>query len=133
MKKVILSIVSCLFVLGVQAQSSKVTDDKLDKLVLASNLTGAEMISLEMKQELNLTEEQYKQIELLNKQRYEKLMEVEATYAHSPSERTRKFRDVHLQNDKALTGVLSEQQLKQYLELEGRQNVRYISTNDEGK
>ena len=131
MKKIILSILSCLVVLGAQAQESKITDDKLDKLVLASNLTGAEMVSFEMKQELKLTEEQYRQVALLNKQRYENLQEIEAAYADNPALRMRKFRDIHLQNDKALTGVLTDQQLKHFLELEGRQNVRYISTNDE--
>lgn len=118
-----------MFVFGaanVQAQFLKKTEDKLNDMVLAVELTGPQMLSLEMKQELNLTEEQLAQIELLNEQHYRHMEEVEAAMV-DPLQRQRKYRDINLQLDKALTGILNEQQLKHFLELEGRQYVRYLS------
>lgn len=99
-------------------------------MVLAVELTGPEMLTLEMKQELKLSEAQFAEIELLNEQHYQHMSEVEAAFL-DPLERQKKYREMSLQLDKALTTILSEQQLKHFLELEGRQFVRYLSEAEE--
>lgn len=131
MKKIIhIFIISIFCTVGAQAQFMKEGDEKLDKMVLAFNLTGPEMLSYEMKQELKLSAEQLAQVEALNEKRYKVMAEAEAAYPE-PIKRQRKFRDINLQHDKELSGILDEHQLKHFLELEGRQNVRYLSGNEE--
>ncbi|MBD1395984.1 hypothetical protein H9Q13_02305 [Pontibacter sp. JH31] len=38
-----------------------------------------------------------------------------------------KFREIHIALDKVMTNILTEQQLKHYLELEGRQHIHFLS------
>jgi hypothetical protein len=130
MKKIIL--VAFIFIsaaTGASAQRSKGTDDSLDKQVLAVNLTGAELATVEMKQTLQLTPEQEAMVSKVNEERYKNMQEVEKAFAGNPTLLQRKFRNLHLQSDKALNNILTDQQLNLYLELEGRQNTRYISEN----
>ena len=132
MKK-LLSILVCVLFLGianVQAQLIRETDERLDKLVLAVEVTGPQMLSLEMKQELKLSPEQYARIEVLNEQHYRQLADAEMNLT-DPILKQRKYRDISLELDKALSSILNEQQLKHFLELEGRQNVSYLSGADE--
>ncbi len=130
MKKIILLAIICISAAsGANAQRSKVADDPLDKQVLAINLTGAEMATAEMKQTLQLTPEQEAVVSKLNEERYQNMLAIEKQFADNPTLLQRKFRNILLQSDKALNNVLTEQQLNLYLELEGRQNTRYISEN----
>jgi hypothetical protein len=115
---------------NVQAQLIRETDERLDKLVLAVEVTGPQMLSLEMKQELKLSPEQYARIEVLNEQHYRQLADAEMNLT-DPILKQRKYRDISLELDKALSSILNEQQLKHFLELEGRQNVSYLSGADE--
>lgn len=112
------------------AQGMKVTDDNLDKVVLAVELDGVGMANLEMKQELNLSEEQYAKVERANEQRFLKLAEAEQTYAPNDVLRSTSLRKIHVSSDQALKEVLNEQQLRKYLELEGRFHMQLISENE---
>lgn len=112
------------------AQGMKVTDDNLDKVVLALDMDGISMANLEMKQELNLSEEQYVKVERANEQRFLQLAEAEQTYATNDALRSNSLRKIHVSNDQALKEVLNEQQMRQYLELEGRFHMQLISENE---
>lgn len=102
-------------------------DDSLDKKVLAVDVAGPALLTLEMAKELQLTLPQLKEVEELNKQRYEQLQasELTADLRHDVA-----LQKVHLQNDKALKQVLTSDQLKRFLELEGRQNAQQLSELD---
>ena len=131
--KRVFTILVCVLVLGaanVQAQLIRETDERLDKLVLAVEVTGPQLLSLEMKQELKLSPEQYARIELLSEQHYRQLADAEVNL-RDPLLKQRKFRDISLELDKALSSILNEQQLKHFLELEDRQNVSYLSGAEE--
>jgi hypothetical protein len=124
-----------LTILGVgtvaHAQNLRETDDALDKVVLAMNLDGLAMANLEMKQELRLTEEQYTQIERVNEQRFLKMLEAEQQYAGNEILRSKTFRMINAESDQTLKEVLDAQQMKHFLEMEGRFNVQFVSENEE--
>lgn len=113
-----------------QAQRLKEADDQLDVKVLAVELSGPQMAILEMKRELNLSEEQLMQVELLSEERFQRMTEAEATL-QDPLRLQRAFRDIQLNLDKVMAGILSESQLKHYLELEGRQHVNLLSGKED--
>lgn len=113
------------------AQRLHVTDDALDIAVLSMEVDGPAMASMEMRQELNLTEEQYTQVAQLNQSRYQQLQQAEVTFAHDPSMRNREFINIHSKNDKELKAVLTPQQLREYQELEGRMHLQMISEKEE--
>ncbi|MBF8962186.1 hypothetical protein I0P70_02915 [Pontibacter sp. FD36] len=128
-------IIPILIILGLtlstaQAQRLKESDDDLDKKVLAINLTGPQMAILEMKRELNLSEEQLMQVELLHEERYQRMAEAEMNL-EDPLKLQRTYREIQIQLDKVLAGILTEKQLKQFLELEGRQHVNLLTGNEE--
>ncbi|MCP2045093.1 hypothetical protein [Pontibacter sp. HSC-36F09] len=128
-------IIPFLIILGLtvsttQAQRLTETDDELDKKVLALSLSGPQMAILEMKRELNLSEEQLKQVELLHEERYQLMSEAELKQ-EEPIERQRTYREIQIQLDKVMAGILNEKQLKQFLELEGRQHVNMLTGNEE--
>jgi len=102
-------------------------DDSLDKKVLAVNVAGPELLTLEMVRELNLTEPQQKEVEELNQQRYQQLQQTTQT---AQASRDVVLQKVHIQNDKALKTILSPEQLKRFLELEGRQHAEHLSELD---
>ncbi|MBD1395983.1 hypothetical protein H9Q13_02300 [Pontibacter sp. JH31] len=52
----------------------------LDKQVLLVELTGPQMAMLEMQRELQLTDEQVRQLEKLNQNRYQYMAEAEYLY-----------------------------------------------------
>lgn len=112
------------------AQGIKPTDDKLDKVVLAVNLNGLAMANLEMKQELKLTEDQYLRVERVNEERLAKMVEAEQAYASDDVLRTNSLRKIHILCDQSLEEVLDEQQMRQFLELEGRFHMQLISESE---
>ncbi|MDO6392216.1 hypothetical protein Q4E40_18925 [Pontibacter sp. BT731] len=112
------------------AQRLTETDDELDKKVLAISLSGPQMALLEMKRELNLSDEQMKQVELLHEERYQLMSEAELIQ-EDPIELQRTFREIQMQHDKVMAGILSEKQLKHFLELEGRQHVNMLTGKEE--
>lgn len=130
MKKVILTTVICLMQIATFSQGLHVTDDRLDKQVLAINLNGPAMSTVEMQRELLLNDAQYTQVTQMNQARYEQLEKAEISFAQDPIQRSRAMRDINLENDKALRQVLTQEQLHHFLELEGRQNARFVSEND---
>ncbi|RDV13932.1 hypothetical protein DXT99_16635 [Pontibacter diazotrophicus] len=108
-----------------------VTDDGLDKVVLAVDLDGLAMANLEMKQELKLTEDQYSKVAALNELRFTKMVEAEHTYAANDVLRSNSVRKINIQCDQTLKEVLDEQQMRQFMELEGRFHMQLVSENEE--
>jgi hypothetical protein len=105
-------------------------DDQLDKKVLAVNVSGSELLTMEMKQELKLTQTQQQNVDKLNEIRYQELLSTENRLELSAIERNKVKRSVHLLHDKALRVTLTQQQLNRFLELEGRQNTEQLSEAD---
>lgn len=131
MKRIIpLLIILGLTVSTTQAQRLKETDDELDKKVLAISLTGPQMAILEMKRELNLSEEQLMQVELLHEERFQRMSEAELN-VEDPLELQQAYREIQIQLDKVMAGILNEKQLKHFLELEGRQYVNLLTGKEE--
>lgn len=88
------------------------------------------MAILEMKRELNLSEEQMMQVELLHEERYQLMSDAELK-VNDPIELQRTYREIQLKTDKVMAGILNEKQLKQFLELEGRQYVNFLTGKEE--
>ncbi|HEY4650700.1 MAG TPA: hypothetical protein VIG72_04765 [Pontibacter sp.] len=103
------------------------SDDSLDKKVLAVEVTGPSLLTLEMARELQLTEPQQKEVQQLNEQHYEQL---QVTQQNTEPDKYLALQKVHLQHDKALSKVLSAAQLQRFLELEGRQHLLHLSELD---
>ncbi|WP_139217744.1 hypothetical protein [Pontibacter chinhatensis] len=131
MKKSLLILVMVLMGTAGYAQRLGSADDGLDIVVLSMELDGPAMASMEMKQELSLTEEQYLMVDKLNKSRYQQLQQVEASFAHDALSRAREFRSVQRQNDENLRSVLTAQQLLKYQKLEGRLDAHLITEHEE--
>ncbi|PKV75700.1 hypothetical protein [Pontibacter ramchanderi] len=128
-------IIPLLIILGLtipttEAQRLTETDDLLDKKVLAMDLSGPQMALMEMKRELNLSEEQLLQVEQLHDKRYQRMAEAQ-TKLTDPIELQRAYRDIQTELDKVMAGILNEKQLKHFLELEGRQYVNLLTGNEE--
>ncbi len=130
MKNILLLLGICLLHTAAYAQSSLKTNDWLDKHVLSVNVSGAEMATVEMKKELQLTALQLEQIAQMNLALYEQIEQKGVSAIQDPLERSKALRTLQLENDNALVQVLSPQQLRDYLELEGRQNLRYVSDSE---
>lgn len=113
------------------AQRLHPTDDALDVVVLSMELDGPAMASMEMKQELNLTEEQYNEVAQLNNARYIQLQQAEASFSNDPLSRSREFRSIQLKNDQNLRSVLTPKQLREYQRLENRLDAQLITEIDE--
>lgn len=103
-------------------------DDSLDKKVLDVQVTGPALLTLEMERELQLTIPQRVEVKQLNEQRYQQLLETEKAAVAGPNDKI--IQKVHLQNDKALTKVLSSEQFRRFLELEGRQHAQQLTERD---
>lgn len=131
MKKYLLVLVLTLIGAASQAQGLGATDDGLDLVVLSMDLDGPAMASMEMKQELSLTEEQFKQVAQLNMSRYQQLQRAEANFTNDLLSRSREFRNIQFDNDQNLKGILSPQQLRSYQKLEGRLDLHLITENEE--
>ncbi|MCJ8166218.1 hypothetical protein MKJ04_15325 [Pontibacter sp. E15-1] len=109
------------------AQHLHVTDDSLDKIVLAVALDGSAMANIEMKKELALSENQYEMVERLNADRYQKMLAAEQLYAANAPERSKTLQNIVKERDQVLREILSEQQMRHLLDLEGRFNVQFVS------
>ncbi|GAA4445640.1 hypothetical protein GCM10023188_49130 [Pontibacter saemangeumensis] len=131
MKKNILLLIMLVFGSASYAQHMSLTDDGLDKIVLAVDMDGQEMANLEMKQELQLTPEQYARIARLNEERFQKMLEAEQLYVQNEVLRSKTFRSIAIESDQTLKQVLDEKQMHRYLELEGRFNTPFVSENEE--
>lgn len=113
------------------AQRQQSGDNGLDEMVLAVNIAGPAMASLEMKQELELTEAQYAEVEALNAARHARMEKVEQELAVDPEAREQELKAIEKETQYRLQSILSEQQLRQLLLLEGRQEVQFITGNEE--
>ncbi|WP_266205223.1 hypothetical protein [Pontibacter kalidii] len=131
MKKSLLILVMVLIGSASYAQRLHTTDDGLDLVVLSMELDGAAMASMEMKQELSLTEEQFDQVAQLNNSRYQQLQQAEASFSNDPLSRSREFRNIQLKNDLSLKSMLTPKQLRDYQRLEGRLDMQLITENEE--
>ncbi|RAU81996.1 hypothetical protein [Pontibacter arcticus] len=131
MKHILLISLALLFATAGSAQGLKVTDDGLDKMVLAVELDGVQMANLEMKEELKLDHNQLAQIAELNVAKYKLIEEAEQEFSSDPILLSKTIYRIKMETDKAFTSVLSDNQLRQYLELEGRNNIRFVSESDE--
>lgn len=131
MKHILLFSLALLFATAGSAQGLKVTDDGLDKMVLAVELDGVQMANLEMKEELKLDHNQLAQIAELNVAKYKLIEEAEQEFSSDPILLSKTIYRIKMETDKAFTSVLSDNQLRQYLELEGRNNIRFVSESDE--
>lgn len=131
MKRLIL-IVFALFVMTVShAQRMKVTDEPLDHAVLAISMDGTAMANLELKKELNLNDEQYKQVQFLNEKRYQRIKEADNAYKGNSIQRSKAIYSIHMETDKALGQMLDPDQLRKLQELDGRHNTRYATEEQE--
>lgn len=124
MKSLLLILVLGLLTTTGFAQRITKADDALDKKVLAMEVEGPALLTLEMTRELNLSEAQQKEVQLLNQQRYEQLYASELTELDM---RMLAVQRVHLNNDKALMKILNPDQVRKFLELEGRQNMLHLT------
>ncbi|MBX0335447.1 hypothetical protein K3G39_19610 [Pontibacter sp. HSC-14F20] len=131
MKRIIpLLIILALAISTTEAQRLRAADDELDLKVLAISLSGPQMALLEMKQELQLSDEQLMQVELLHEERYQRMTEAGLTQ-DDPIELQRTYREIQIELDKVLAGILDEKQLKHFLDLEGRQHVNMLTGKEE--
>ncbi|WP_162426224.1 hypothetical protein [Pontibacter pudoricolor] len=128
MKTYILTLALGLITTAGFAQRITKGDDGLDKKVLEVQVTGPALLTLEMERELQLTAQQQQEVKQLNELRYQQLLETEKTATAVSNDQM--IQKVHLQNDKALTKVLSSEQLRRFLELEGRQHAQHLSELD---
>lgn len=131
MKKNLLLLITLLLGTAGYAQHMSLTDDGLDEVVLAVDMDGPAMANLEMKQVLQLDPEQYSQVERLNEARYQRMLEAEQLYAQNEVLRSKTFRSIAIETDQTLKQVLDEQQMRRYLEMEGRFNTQFVSENEE--
>ncbi|WP_276499720.1 hypothetical protein [Pontibacter litorisediminis] len=131
MKKALLILVVVLIGTASYAQRSNTSDDALDLVVLSMELDGPAMASVEMRQELSLSEEQYVEVARLNKGRYQQLQQAEASFSNDPLSRSREFRSIQLKNDQNLRSVLTSKQMRTYQKLEGRLDTQLITENEE--
>jgi len=112
------------------AQKNKASDDALDKKVLAVNIEGASLATLEMERELSLDLGQQQEVQLLNDSLYRQLMLTREKFSHDSQLQAAALRSIHIESDKALKRILTENQLKKYLELEGREHADHLSELD---
>lgn len=127
MKKILLLFAVVFIATGSYAQRLKITDDMLDKKVLAVNVEGASLATLEMEKELSLDQLQQQEVEMLNKVLYDQLLTAKEKFSDNSLKQAITIRNLQLENDKALRRILSEEQLNKYLELEGRQHASHLS------
>lgn len=131
MKRIILLALAASFCTFANAQRNKLKDDALDKMVLEVTIEGPAMAALDMQQELELTQEQYEQVVQLNQKRYDQISEAEELYKEDALQRSKSIYTINMEADKALGALLDPRQLRLYLELEGRHQMRYVSDNAE--
>jgi len=131
MKKVIVFAIAMLMASVSYGQHMRMADAALDKRVLAVSVEGAALATLEMQTELELKAEQLARIEQLNQERYNQIQELDALYKDEPLLRSKALYSLHLKNDKALENMLTSEQLRHYLELEGRANLSYVCEQEE--
>ncbi|MCX2741490.1 hypothetical protein [Pontibacter anaerobius] len=131
MKKSLLILVLVLIGATSYAQRLHPTDDALDMVVLSMEVDGPTMASMEMKEELSLTEQQFNKVTQLNNSRYQQLQQAEASFSTDPQSRSKELRNIQLKNDRNLIGVLTQKQLREYQKLEGRLDSQLITENEE--
>ena len=131
MKKILLLVfASCIYTYS-NAQRHTSNDDKLDKEVLKVNVIGPAMASLEMMKELNLSQEQFEKVVLINQSRYEQLLKSETQYLENDLQRSKTMYVINLEADKALSSLLDPSQLRLFFELESLSQGRFMSGNSE--
>ncbi|MBC5991451.1 hypothetical protein [Pontibacter cellulosilyticus] len=111
------------------AQLIKINEDAyLDKKVLEVKVEGADMIAMDLQNELNLSKEQYEQVVQLNQMRFKQIEEAEKTHQQDELLRSKTIYAINLETDKALGALLDPKQMRLYLEMESKQ-TRFVSDN----
>lgn len=132
MKRIILLVFATCWCTIASAQLLKLNEDAvLDSKVLEVQLDGPAMAALELQNELNLTKAQYEQVVLLNQMRYKQILAAEEAYREDALLRSKTIYAIHMETDKALGALLDPKQKRLYLELEGLQQMRFVSDNSE--
>ncbi|MEJ8801943.1 hypothetical protein [Pontibacter sp. H249] len=131
MRRIILLVLATGICTFANAQRLKLKEGALDKLVLQVSLEGPTLAAVELQKELDLTQEQYYQVMQLNQQRYEQIIKVEEVHKEDALVRSKSIYTINMEADKALSSVLDPRQLRLFLELEGRQDLRLVSEHAE--
>ena len=111
------------------AQRHKGKDDALDKRVLEVSVEGPAMATLDLQQELNLTPQQLEQVVQLNQKRYEQILAAEEQYKEDALLLSKSVYTINVETDKLLGALLDVRQLRLFLEMDGRQQLRFVSDN----
>lgn len=129
MKHILPLLVLLLASLSGYSQGMSVTDDELDLAVLSMEMDGAEMASFELKQELQLSEEQYAQVKAHYTACYTSMEQAEQQYTNQPLLRLQQIRKIKLNNDTQLRAMLNDEQLQKLYEWQGSFSQPYVSEN----
>lgn len=128
MKRILLLAFAIGMCTAANAQLIKINEDAfLDKKVLEVKVEGADMIAMDLQNELHLTKEQYEQVVQLNQKRFKQIEEAEKAQQDELL-RSKTIYAINLETDKALGALLDPKQMRLYLELENRQ-ARFVSDN----
>lgn len=127
MKKMLLLGIICLMAEVGFSQNKYRPDEKLDNLVLAVNLVGPELVTRELYLELDLNEKQCQQVQEINQVRYQEIMDAEETYKLDPVLLSRVTRNINFEKDKAITKLLSKNQVQAFVELDEQRSMILLS------
>jgi hypothetical protein len=116
MKKVILLFLLFLGIVKIQAQG---LEESLDLPTIMPKIS-ADDESKTWQRTLLLNEGQFIKVKEINKERHETMDAIEAMYPHEPDKRDLKVGEMELQYDAEFAAVLTDKQMKEYLELHGR-------------
>jgi hypothetical protein len=116
MKKIILLIFLLLGIVKVQAQG---LEEGLDLPTIMPKIS-ADDESRTWQRTLLLNEGQFIKVKEINKERHQTIDAVQSMYPHEPEKRDLKVDEVERQYDAEFAAVLTEKQMKEYLELHGR-------------
>ncbi|WP_299821570.1 hypothetical protein [uncultured Pontibacter sp.] len=131
MKRIILLVLTSTICTVASAQLHRGADDALDKHVLAITVEGPALAAMDLQRELNLSQEQYEQVMELNRKRFEQVYEAEQAYSNDAQLLSKTIYTINLETNKALSTMLDPMQQRLYMELEGNQQVQFISDNGE--
>ena len=129
MKRILLVALAFSFCSFANAQRHKGKDDALDKRVLEVSVEGPAMATLDLQQELNLTPQQLEQVVQLNQKRYEQILAAEEQYKEDALLLSKSVYTINVETDKLLGALLDVRQLRLFLEMDGRQQLRFVSDN----
>ncbi|QCR21669.1 hypothetical protein [Pontibacter sp. SGAir0037] len=114
-----------------KAQELHVVDDNLDKLVLACSIEGPAMVSLDLKHQLGLNQEQFSKVEKIVAEKFEQLKAAESKFVFEPDLLQHEKSEINYKTEKALNAILTAKQMHAYLELAGRLDSKFLTDKSE--